>query len=260
MTKRIILYLILFYLPLMAISQIGVNTENPKALLHIDGRSSVATTNPSTGNVTPAQAVDDIVITNDGLVGIGTLTPTVKVDIANTYNGSALSLKDGNEGQNQVLISDADGFGRWSSVGATWFATLIRAKEIIAPALGTTLIKDYTNERLSDLNQGSTDAVSGIIVVPFTGNYKLTITGWYANTFAPIVNLPYRATPVLYINGSATDWAPYIYGTTLSFGVAPTYVCMRKLNAGDSLSIYLDHSNYYTANRAAGINFIVEYY
>lgn len=241
-------------------SQIGVNTDNPKALLHIDGRSSVVTTNPSTGGVTSAQAVDDIVIRDRGLIGIGTLSPTVKVDIANPYNGSSLSLKDGNEGQNKVLISDADGFGRWSSVGATWFGVLIRAAEIIAPALGSTLVQNYQSGRLSNPSEGSTDIVNGIVVVPFTGNYKLTITAWYANTFSPTVGDLYKATPVLYKNGSATTWAPYIYGSARNFGVAPTYVTMMKLNAGDSLSVYLDHTDYYTANRVAGLNFIVEYY
>lgn len=56
-------------------AQIGINTENPKTLLHIDGASTPATANPPTGNITAAQAADDIVVTNQGSVGIGTITP-----------------------------------------------------------------------------------------------------------------------------------------------------------------------------------------
>ena len=55
----------------LAFSQVGINTENPQAIFHIDGKSSTQTTNPTTGAPTAAQQVDDFVVTSDGNVGVG---------------------------------------------------------------------------------------------------------------------------------------------------------------------------------------------
>ena len=68
-TKFIFLGMLL--IPLSVYSQVGVNTDNPKAIFHVDG----AKDNPKVGDPTPAQQTNDFVITNNGSVGIGTITP-----------------------------------------------------------------------------------------------------------------------------------------------------------------------------------------
>lgn len=83
-------------------AQIGVQTENPLAIFHIDPKRD---TN-STGT---ANTSDDIVVTTSGNVGIGTIAPSTKLDVRGTFR-----LRDGNQAANRVLVTDASGNARWS--------------------------------------------------------------------------------------------------------------------------------------------------
>lgn len=52
-------------------SQVGINTSNPKALLHIDGAGD----NPTSGTISESAQKNDVVITSSGSIGIGTIDP-----------------------------------------------------------------------------------------------------------------------------------------------------------------------------------------
>ncbi|MBK9764642.1 MAG: hypothetical protein IPO87_15155 [Flavobacteriales bacterium] len=67
-----------------------------------------------------AGGADVMRILNDGNVGIGTNTPTAKLDVAGT-----VKIADGTEGTGKVLTSDANGNASWqaSSVKANFAAT-----------------------------------------------------------------------------------------------------------------------------------------
>lgn len=70
-------------------AQVGVNTENPQTAFHIDG----AKDNPATGAPTAAQQLNDVAITSSGNLGVGTTTPTNKVEInSGTANTSGLKF------------------------------------------------------------------------------------------------------------------------------------------------------------------------
>jgi len=70
-------------------TQVGIQTENPQATFHIDG----AKDNPTAGTPNAAQQLNDVAITSTGNVGIGTITPTNKVEInSGTANTSGLKL------------------------------------------------------------------------------------------------------------------------------------------------------------------------
>ncbi|WP_394666617.1 hypothetical protein [uncultured Chryseobacterium sp.] len=75
--KKQFLTLITLVSTSMVFSQVGINTQNPKANFHIDG----AKDNPATGIPTSVQASNDFAITKDGNVGIGTITPRGSLDI-----------------------------------------------------------------------------------------------------------------------------------------------------------------------------------
>ena len=155
MKKKIPILLILLIVSAVICAQIGINTENPKALLHIDGASSAATTNPSSGTVTAVQAADDIVITTSGNLGIGVLSPQAKVDIKSNTVGGGLRIQDGNQGQNRVLVSDANGVGAWSSVGSSWFAVLGKSNGTVNTTHGIVKIMNFASSAISNTSQGS---------------------------------------------------------------------------------------------------------
>ncbi|WP_146212676.1 hypothetical protein [Dysgonomonas alginatilytica] len=83
-------------------AQIGIQTENPLSVLHIDPKRDTNAT--GSGNIS-----DDVVITSAGNVGIGVVAPTEKLDIRGTFR-----LRDGNQAANKVLVSDASGNAQWS--------------------------------------------------------------------------------------------------------------------------------------------------
>ncbi|MDK7374320.1 hypothetical protein QP519_02000 [Weeksella virosa] len=62
-------------------AQVGINTENPQQRFHVDGQRD----NPTTGSPTVDQQKNDVVITEDGRVGVGTTEPTESLDV----NGKA---------------------------------------------------------------------------------------------------------------------------------------------------------------------------
>ncbi|WP_449401316.1 hypothetical protein [Chryseobacterium wanjuense] len=73
----------------VSFAQVGINTSNPQGAFHIDG----AKDNNSTGAPTAAQQLNDLIVTNAGNIGIGTTTPTSKMEInSGTANTSGLKL------------------------------------------------------------------------------------------------------------------------------------------------------------------------
>ncbi len=77
MEKAIMSLLILAIGSIKALAQIGINTQNPQAQFHIDG----AKDNPSAGVPTIAQQANDVVITDQGRLGVGINAPTNNIDV-----------------------------------------------------------------------------------------------------------------------------------------------------------------------------------
>lgn len=91
-------------------AQVGIQTQNPQANFHIDG----AKDNPATGTPTVAQQANDVAITSTGNMGVGTTTPSTKLDIVSTTAG-ALKITDGTQGNGKILVSDANGVATWQN-------------------------------------------------------------------------------------------------------------------------------------------------
>lgn len=91
--------------------QVGIDTEFPKALLHIDG----AKDNPKDVTTSPnsTQIQNDVVFTKAGNLGVGTISPTVKLELSNGTNNGAIKIVDGTQGLGKVLMSDEYGVGTW---------------------------------------------------------------------------------------------------------------------------------------------------
>lgn len=115
MRKYIISFTIFFNLICCtdAFSQIGIMTDNPASnvLVHVDAAS-----NNSGGGANINR--DDVVVSKDGKVGIGTITPQTKLHIVTGGTSATpnpqLRIEDGNAAVNKVLMSDANGLGQWN--------------------------------------------------------------------------------------------------------------------------------------------------
>ena len=88
---------------------IGINTENPQAIFHIDAKKD-------NGDIpNPVNTSDDVVFTTEdnipyyGKVGVGKINPDVSLDI----NGN-IRLEDGHETNANILVStDSLGNAKW---------------------------------------------------------------------------------------------------------------------------------------------------
>lgn len=159
MKRFLLLAVILFSLRLVQ-AQIGINTENPLTLFHVDsaGDNSVSPT--------AAQLSNDVVITTSGSMGVGTLTPSVKLEIANTSGATPnLRIVDGSTMSAKVLESDADGVGRWTDQPPSY------TKSYRASRFGQT----FPYGALTLL------ATDSPIVIPQKGKYLLTLRWWGYN-------------------------------------------------------------------------------
>ncbi len=112
--KNNLYYLISLCLSTLVFSQngkVGIGTNSPQQVLHVDASKNTIIGTPST-NIS-----DDIVITPQGYMGIGTLTPSKRLEINSTTNG-AIKIVDGTQQQNAFLLSDANGVGSWYVQGS----------------------------------------------------------------------------------------------------------------------------------------------
>ncbi|SHG43658.1 hypothetical protein [Dysgonomonas macrotermitis] len=95
----LILVQVLSVMPVNA--QIGMQTENPQGILHVDLQRNAS---PSGSSGT----ADDVMITNTGQMGIGTVNPRAKLDIRGSF-----CLRDGNQTEGKMLMSDTTGNAKW---------------------------------------------------------------------------------------------------------------------------------------------------
>jgi hypothetical protein len=151
-----------------ALAQIGIQTEQPTQFLHIDA----AKNNNNNVPTTAAQIEDDIVISNDGKLGVGTITPLEKLDI----NGS-IKIVDGNQALGKKLVTDINGLATWSDVIANKYAVwqLKSTTNFNFPALGTTIQLTGTSSMIWNQIDGVRAITNGVVVPK--GKYMVLTNG-----------------------------------------------------------------------------------
>lgn len=116
--KIIFLSMSLLFVNVYLKAQIGINTESPRGIFHVDSKSDT----PALGIPTVGLEIDDVLIDGDGNMGVGTISPQVKMHIVtggtSTNPKTGLRLDDGNQLNLRVLLSDANGVGRWADAPA----------------------------------------------------------------------------------------------------------------------------------------------
>jgi hypothetical protein len=215
---------------------IGINTEDPKGVLHIDG------------GATPNQASDDVLIDAEGRLGAGLQTPTARVHTQAATPGGALRIQDGTEGERKVLASDANGVATWTLPQLPgrwrWYAFLYgsaAAGHNSSRTYSTHPVINYAGAEISSGSLGSVDRTAGTITVPFTGRYRVTIhLAWGSRHAAP-----FWGRTILYVapGGGSTKisrWTPSMWGGRINAGLIVSLSAILELTAGDALSLTLD--------------------
>lgn len=132
MKKKIILHIftLIFASAIHSQVSVGVNTNQPLGVFHIDSKGN--SHDGTTGNT-----VDDILIDNQGYMGIGLINPQYKLDIKVQSGTNGLRIVDGLQKKSKVIVSDAQGYGHWSDLGSM---------PIVKGVLGTGVDFDINND------------------------------------------------------------------------------------------------------------------
>ncbi|SHF20951.1 hypothetical protein SAMN05444362_104175 [Dysgonomonas macrotermitis] len=103
MKKKILLLMGIFSFGIIN-AQVGINTNTPQGVLHIDGQGNTS----GTSNVS-----DDVLINTSGNIGLGTLSPTAKIHSVGSSTLAPMRITDTKQGTNYILVSDNAGNASW---------------------------------------------------------------------------------------------------------------------------------------------------
>ncbi|WP_428070499.1 hypothetical protein [Chryseobacterium gambrini] len=186
--KFLLITILLFFQ--LCNSQVGINTSNPQKKFHVDGNRD----NPATGIPNNIQTANDFTIDSNGNVGVGTITPLVKLDLRSA--GSNNSLAIGNTTQTATQVSA--GAVRYAPVnggviqysdGTAWFQLKtpdIEKTNVVARIRAAAFQAQYqfpynTDKKVTQFeeftdNKNAFDPSSGEFTAPRNGIYLLTLT------------------------------------------------------------------------------------
>ena len=232
-------------------------------MLHIDGASTPATTNPAAGAVSPEEASDDVIVDAQGRIGVGHLSPEAKIDLRSDAPG-ALRIQDTTEGEGYLLFYDENGTGSWGLLlqpAESWYASLYNGP-LLEYSAGNTVrdLNAYAGSLIIPDAGGAVDPAAGTITLAKSGRYRVYISmSWACNRNGVS---SFLAQVALRVNGSIdrtfNNWG--INDTSAGVNsVQPSFFAVLPLNAGDVLSLATDETAPNSANRAQAVLFFVEF-
>jgi hypothetical protein len=184
--------------------------------------------------------VDDVVITEQGRIGIGTLHPQARLDIVSNTPG-AIRIQDGTEGGGKMLTSKGNGITEWKIASGSWYAAITGGR-----VDGLTTGNDplllwppfvYNAAAVYPQGLGNANFATGRITVPHTGTYRLTLTGKASNT---LVNSPsyFLVDLTVWLNSNATHSFRHTLHALKNFGETEFgFMQVLTLNANDEVWI-----------------------
>jgi phage terminase large subunit-like protein len=244
---------------------VGVNTENPQGILHIDAASN----NNPTGAVSAAQATDDVLIDADGQFGAGLAQPAAKVDIYADTPGGALRVQDGTQADGRALTSlDSHGVAAWQPLPQApgrrqWCAFLTQSVGVGSNSGRTNNTHpyiSYNSQQIYPEGLGSGNKTAGTVTVPFTGKYLISVSAYFLSQ----VQAPYWGRIILYVTpkGSSAQtvrWTPSAWGNSTSASIGPFFPAILELTEDDTVSLTLDATQNVNAYWSGIYLFGIEY-
>lgn len=164
---------------------------------------------------------------NTGNVGIGTSTPSVKLDIENGGNSPAFKLVDGTQQAGYVLTSDANGNASWqqASTKADYMQGLYGGSFVLPTGVDTPL----------NLSSGTYFQYDDNL--PFNnGKFTITYSGVYHFDIAASVGYDYN-------NSSKVQIQTWRNGEPIDQQFSQNISMDLQLNAGDTVEFYVEQDS-----------------
>lgn len=182
MKKSIFIYGILF--PILGFSQnVGIGTTAPQQVVHIDAQK-----NNNNAAPTPTQAQDDVVFTNQGYVGVGTITPIARLDVRGTGAKNAIAIGTSsqtasNAGAGAIrYVNNGTSWGIEYSNGTNWIflptspvKALVYAGKNTTQNISASTVTDITDWLELEDTTNSFNPSSGVFTAPVTGDYIVSL-------------------------------------------------------------------------------------
>lgn len=185
-------------------AQIGINTDNPLALFHIDPKNDTTDSGQN--------SYDDIVVDNNGSLGLGMIEPLTKLSIRTSGTATApvsgLRIKDGSQAEDYLLTAtDNIGNANWQKMLPIGFQKGVLASNggITLPTVISSGL--YTGSTLT-LPPGSWIVNVVIILSQITRSPEHDV--WVKTTFSN--------SPTIFTQSADIQGSPLISGSTFTNG------------------------------------------
>lgn len=232
MKKKILLLMGVFSIGIAIHAQIGINTDTPLALFHIDANRNTISAS--------AGVDDDLVVNSLGNLGLGTTPPPNKVSVYSSGTDTGLHLPNGAKSGN-TLSSDISGHAAWKE-GKVQYQTVIYGsggqiqKNSILPSFTKrNTLDNILVDKVKEI-YGSAygwDNTNQQYIAPVTGVYRIA----YQVYFQTRGNKGENFRAYLHRNGSQYIYSGIVSVTDAGSDIAAYTMGIATFNKGDIIDL-----------------------